>query len=467
MIVRRPSAVVLSLLLLLAAARPDAQVASIQLAMPAVLASPETSRAASANGPVRLALTDAVARAIETSHRLAEARARQQGAEAAVRVRQSADQPIVTASAGYTRTNHVDVFGIPQPDGALRVVYPDIPDNYRTRLELQWPIYSGGRTDALERAARAEAGATALDLRAAQSDLRLEVVRAYWALVTATESVRVLEQALARAEAHLQDVRSRFDVGLIPPNDVSSVEAQRSRQAMQLIEARNQRESSAIDLRRLTGLPPDTAVLLAEPLDAPVKPSSPDGASLVDEALQTRAERQATEQRLGGTEDRVRAAAAGRLPNVAVVAGTDYANPNPRIFPRQDAWRNSWDLGVNVSWALWDAGRTTADISEAAAARTAIRERLAELDTVIGSEVRQRVLDLDSSRAVVRASADAVTSAAEARRVVAERFSVGVATSTEVLDAQLALLQAELDRTRAMANVRLSEARLDRALGRQ
>ena len=49
---------------------------------------------------------------------------------------------------------------------------------------------------------------------------------------------------------------------------------------------------------------------------------------------------------------------------------------------------------------------------------------------------------------------------------MAERFNVGVATSTEVLDAQVALLQAELDRTRALASLRLAEARLDRALGR-
>ncbi len=130
-------------------------------------------------------------------------------------------------------------------------------------------------------------------------------------------------------------------------------------------------------------------------------------------------------------------------------------------------WNDSWDLGVNVSWSLWDAGRTKAEVAEAAAAQTAARERLAEFDLVTSADVRQRLLDLDSSRAVVRASADAVRSATEARRVVTERFNVGVATSTEVLDAQVALLQAELDRTRALAGVRLSEARLDRALGRE
>ena len=56
--------------------------------------------------------------------------------------------------------------------------------------------------------------------------------------------------------------------------------------------------------------------------------------------------------------------------------------------------------------------------------------------------------------------------AAEARRVVGERYRAGVIAQTEVLDADVALLQAELDRTRAIAGVRFAEARLARALGR-
>ena len=47
-----------------------------------------------------------------------------------------------------------------------------------------------------------------------------------------------------------------------------------------------------------------------------------------------------------------------------------------------------------------------------------------------------------------------------------ERFNVGVATTTDLLDAQVALLQAELDKTRALASTRLALARLDRVLGR-
>ena len=39
---------------------------------------------------------------------------------------------------------------------ARQTSIPDVPDNYRARLDLQWPIYTGGRADALERAAMPE-----------------------------------------------------------------------------------------------------------------------------------------------------------------------------------------------------------------------------------------------------------------------------------------------------------------------
>jgi outer membrane protein len=432
----------------------------------AMLGTSAAAQPSSLPASVALTLDEAVARAQKASHRLAEARAREGGAQATVRVRQTADLPILGVTGGYTRTNHFDEFGVLQPDGTFRVIYPDIPDTVRTRAFAQWPIYTGGRTDALERAAEAEARAATADFETARADLRLEVVRNYWGLATATESVRVLEAALARADAHLAEVRSRFDAGLLPPNDVLSLEAQRSQEEVQLIEARNMREAVAVELRRLTDLPPDAAIEIADPLEIVPGAAAESPSTAIAEALQRRPERRALEARIEGAEDRQTAAAAGYLPTINITSGVDYARPNIRIFPLRARWRTSWDVGVNLSWNFWDSGRTKSEIAEASFAVTAAQERLADLDTVVAADVRQRLLDIESSVAAVRAATDGVRSAAEARRVVIERFNVGVATNTEALDAQVALLQAELDRTRALANVRLAQARLERALGR-
>src|SRR5262249_17972407 len=82
-------------------------------------------------GTLQLTLEEAQARAIDTSHRLAEGRARETAAQAVVDSRQAADRPIVSVAAGYTRTNHVLPFGVPSSVGIPTVLYPDVPDNYR------------------------------------------------------------------------------------------------------------------------------------------------------------------------------------------------------------------------------------------------------------------------------------------------------------------------------------------------
>ena len=120
-----------------------------------------------------------------------------------------------------------------------------------------------------------------------------------------------------------------------------------------------------------------------------------------------------------------------------------------------------------MTWSLWDGGRRAADEALAAANALAARARLDEFDRQLTLEVRQRWYELDSSRAAVAAAEDERTAAAEAERVVGERYRAGVATTTDVLEAQVARLQADLDRTRAIANVRLAEARLARALGQE
>jgi outer membrane protein len=421
---------------------------------------------ASAQSPgTLLTLEEAQARAIAASHRVAEVRAREAAANAIAAARGLADRPTVAAGAGYTRTNHVAEFVVPGPTGIPRVLYPDVPNNYRTRLDVQWPIYSGGRVDALERAALAEAAATAAEVEVAQSDLRLEVARAFWAAVTAAAAASVLEQGVTRAQAHVADVRERFEAGLVPPNEVASAEAQESRARMLLIESRNQRDVSLADLARLTGL--DVAQGLVPAATLELAPSlQADADALVTEARDARRERRALESRIEAAEEQRTAVAALRRPTVAVVGGVDYARPNPRIFPREDRWRDSWDVGVNVGWTLWDSGRTAQEAVAASHQADAARHRLAEFDSVLALEVRQRVLDIDSGRAAVAAAAEAVRAATEAQRVVGERYRSGVSTQTEVLDAEFARLQAELDRTRALANVRLAEARLARAIGR-
>ena len=207
--------------------------------------------AAAQEGPLRLTLEEAIARAEQNSLRVAELQARVEVAAAVEAGREAASRPALAFLGGYTRTNHVDEHTLPlQPFNPL---YPDVPNNYRTRADLQWPIYTGGRQEALGAAAGAEREAAGFDVATARLDARLEAARAFWALVTATQTEAVVQRALDTLDSHLRDLRSRLDQGLIPPNDVLTAEAQRSHQQVLAIEARNLRQVAKADLRRVIG----------------------------------------------------------------------------------------------------------------------------------------------------------------------------------------------------------------------
>ena len=417
------------------------------------------------DAPITVTLEQAITQGLANSHRLADLQGRHDAAAAAEAARQAAQMPAVAAQGGYLRTNHVEEFTIVQPGQPRSVIYPDVPDNFRARLDLQWPIYTAGRLDALERAARAERNATGADLDAARADLRLEITRAFWALVTAGETERVLERSLAAIDSHVRDLRNRLEQGLIPPNEVLTAESRQANERLLAIEATNARSVAEADLRRLIGADGTGPIQPQAVLDAPGAPA-PDAAGLLNEARTQRVERKAFESRVEAAEARIDAAAAAALPQLNVAGGFDYARPNPRIFPREDEWHDSWDIALNVNWSLWDGGRNRAERAEAAATASSARARAADFDRQLAFEVTQRRLDLDSSRAAIAVANAGLRAAVDARRVLSDRYDAGVATNTEVLDAQTDVLQAELALTRALANVRLAEARLARALGR-
>ena len=215
-----------------------------------------------------------------------------------------------------------------------------------------WPVYSGGRTDALERAAAAERQAAGEDLEAARADLRLEITRAFWALVTARETERVLARSLDSIDAHVRDLRTRLEQGLIPPNDVLSAEAQQSRQRVCAIEARNARAIAEADLRRLIGLDSAASRSIPRPrfdgraagarrrtpiLEAQARAGGPNGARSAERAAASRAREDAARAR--------RAAAGRRQRRVRLRAARTRAS-----FRDAAIWQDSWDVSVNVTW---------------------------------------------------------------------------------------------------------------------
>jgi len=256
---------------------------------------------------------------------------------------------------------------------------------------------------------------------------------------------------------------------LLPPNEVQSAEAQRARQRVRLLQAQNDEALAELVLARLIGVPAGTTIRTATPVDQPlpkaIELETLNADELIARATGQRADHAGLAAQSEGLRQSAKATIANLNPYAIGLAAVEPGRPNARFVPPIDAWHTSWTIDLKLVWPFYDGGRAKAQAAAFTAQAHGVDAQRDDLDSAIGLEIRQRLLDLRFGRAQIDASCEGVAAAAEARRVVGERFAAGVALSSEVLDAQVALLEAQLERSRLYAALRLTEAQLIHAVG--
>jgi len=424
-----------------------------------------TAPAAAAETP-RLALAEVLERAKGHSARLQALGSLEQAAEAGVRGARAGRLPQLELQASYFRNSDVPELVLAIPGLPARTIFPNIPDHWRTRAQATQPLYTGGGVAGQIDAAGFARDAARQQAEDGRDELVLEAATAYWSLVTAREAERVLREAVHSYESHLKDARNRLDLGLVARNEVLAVQVERDRAELQRLEAGNAARIANANLLRLTGLPEGTQVEPSEGLDAPSSGGAAELQDLVREAQAGRADLEAVRSRVSSLEGQARAAQAASRPQAFLQAGYDWASPNSRVLPLSDAWQGTWSVGAVVSLNAWDGGRTRAAVAQVRAQTDSLRNQLEDAERSVALEVEARLLDLRNSEAAYAVAERNLEAARENVRVTRDRYQEGVALSSELLDAETALLHAGLDLTRAGAGWRLGHARLDRAVGR-
>ena len=417
-------------------------------------------------GPtVPLTLAEAVERAILASAQLRELGQLRIAAGADALEASEARKPTLDLAAGYSRLSGINEFLIPQPPGEPPLGFLNLPNNYRLTAHARLPLYAGGRIAGQIDATRETERAAALDLDASRRTLRLETEVAYWGLVTARESARVLRRGLVAFEAHLNDARNRERFGLAARNEVLAVEIERDRAELRRLRAENAAELAEANLVHLLQLPLSAVIEPTEPLES-APPNRMNVEVLIEQALEARPERVGLLSRVRAAEANVRIAGSATRPQVGLTGGFMYANPNRNFVPPDEAWHTSWDVGVELSMRVFDGGRTSASVARAEANVEALRQRLDDFERRVRLQVTSAVLDVRTAHAAIRVAEGAVLAGRENERVSSERYREGVIPSSEWLDAEIVVLAAGLERTQTLADARLARATLDRATAR-
>jgi len=422
-----------------------------------------------------LSLEEAVTAGLEASPSLHASRMKVEASAARAREVAAGRLPSLRLGAGYTRLSEVPPFEVTLPISPNPIVVSQAYfNNWNLRLSVQQPLFTGFRLEAGTASARLLERSAGQDLAKDRAELVFAVKSAYWGLARARQIEDVVAETAGQVREHLKDVRALFEQGLVTKNEVLRTELQLSNAELMAIDARNGVDMARTSLATLIGWPVDAEIVLVTtaeslasraPDDGPAAGGPAANRTLIDTALAARPEIKAAELRIQASEAGVKAARAGWYPQVALAGNYYYLRPNARYMPAQDVFHGTWDVGLSVSFDLWNWGQTKSQTEQAKSQLAQARDAHKLLEDIAVLEVTQSRLALTQAREKLRVAGQAVGQADENLRTFRERFRQGVALNSEVIDAELVLFQAKVARTQAAIDLVLAQARLEKALG--
>lgn len=396
--------------------------------------------------PIVLDLRSASQLALKASPRIGSAGASADMSKAEIGKAKSALYPSLGAESGYSYLTKPTFFGGTPVLETNTVI---------SRLAAQQTIYSGGQIQANLNRARQGYLAANQGARATQADVLTDVGTAYFRARQAREAIDVADASVKSLEAS-HDAASRLhESGVVTKSDVLRAQVALTSAKSDSISAANNYNVALAALRTAIGLPQDACIDLA--VDA--TDAAPDAAATA--AVAQRPEIAAGSASVQAAEAGKKAARAGKLPTVALAADF-YNQPVGAQFPRLT---NTVMAGVLVKFNVFDGGLTRASIDEAEAASRKARQDLEAEKRGVELEQQAAVLNLDSARARVEATASQVQSAEESLRALQAGYKEGMTPLTDVLSAQTALTAARVSRLAALYDVKIAQVNLLRAYG--
>ena len=322
------------------------------------------------------------------------------------------------------------------------------------------PLYTGGQLKGQYESAKISVDLARSFYDLEVLDLGFEVKEAYFAALRLEKAVAVTKELVNNRQRHLIEVEKRVKVGVLPKVEQLKAEVELAHSQDNLVSAENSLKVSFSGLNRLLERPLDMEWTLSDvaPLMPPVLP---DIDSCYRQALQDRPDRKSAHLNVMQMEKEVKVARSGYYPRVDLLLVHEEF--------QDDAFSSGWNYDdqalVTVSYDLWNWGRVKDSVNASQSQKKQAETELDSLERSIRLEVKNAYLSVLSAQVRIGTAEKAVDQAKEVLRMQTIRFQEGMATNTDVLDADFALAQVQTDYYNARYDYLTAEATLTRSLG--
>lgn len=390
-----------------------------------------------------LSLADCINLALKNQPSIRTAQAQAYGQAGAVLQSQAGLLPGISASAS------TEVAG-DQPGGPVQITF--------SGNQL---IYDFGGTAAKVAGARHTESSDILNESAVAANVVLSVKQAYYTFLEDTHLVDVYKENLADQQAHVAETQAQEAAGTAPHTNVLTAQAAASSAQFDLVTAQNTANIARINLNSAMGVDIRSPIQIAETSEPETPVPTQDDA--VNLALTRRPEIRRDVQQVLAARAGVKASSVGDLPTVS--GSADYS-PNSRTnaFGQSQSSTQTQVL-LNLQWSPIDFGATRGAIQQARAQVLTAEETLYSDKETVATQTAQALLNVTAGEAQLASANAEVASAQQNLDAAVGSYQAGIGIFLSVIDAQAALLKAEVDEYTARYGLSIARAQLQQATG--
>jgi len=315
------------------------------------------------------------------------------------------------------------------------------------------------------RAAKTLLELTTKDLKKAEIDVVENVKKAYFGVLVNQQRIRLAESNLSRIDTLLKETTALNEAGFVEKIDVSRVQVQRNNTYTQIQRVQTALDISKQILKLQMGIPMEFEVELSESLQEMSTKEELLQLVGVEGAERIEIEQVATQINLVGLD--LKNNLSQYMPKINFVGNvrrSGAGNELDRVYNRAN-WFGSSLVGVSMSVPIFDGFAKAARIQKNRVQLNQLENQRSFLKESFKSELYAAKSNLRNDLTVLEVQQANMQLATEVYQIARIKYKEGIGSNLEVVEADAALIAAEINYLGALYDGLISKINLEKALG--
>ena len=324
--------------------------------------------------------------------------------------------------------------------------HPSGTPDFTTKIEVQQPLINMDMFYQ-QKAAAKQTEIYQYKTQRTKEYLSFEVQKAYLQLRLAYDAEKVLEEALQTTKSVYAFTENHFQQGLIQKSDLLNVQVQVTTVESNLSKAKSNIGNASDYLSLLMGQKSGFIYTVSDTESTAAAFTDTTGIAA------TRADFMAMQKAIEASDLMIRSNKMSYLPKLNAFGSYQLNDSRMLGFGA-----NAYLAGVQLSWEIFKGNRTKNTIATETLERNKLNEQLAQQKDQSQLELSKALRDLTDAQFEIKQQKDAVEQAAEALRILQNRYQQGLVNTTDVLMANTQLSQQKFALAQAIFTANVTKA---------